>query len=249
MEACRAGRIFPHRVNTFSIESLRWDRPEFTAKEEDAVSWIAEEIKDSVRELAETKDREALFDHSKGARANLWRLLMGKKGVKLNGAEWDAFLNKLGLTSGPVSALFGKESANVEFLNEKGRPDRNFIPKIEVHTLRPAFRAGREGRQIEQLVVTLTQRVRANVAPISGGGKRKEVRPMVFRGGCTIIMSLGELNQVEYIVVKNITSYRRFLEQAKYFNGDDDCAVNLAESMYADGYRERRINFNLLHRH
>ena len=63
------------------------------------------------------------------------------------------FLNKLGLTSSPASKLFGKESAKVRFLRD-GEPDSIYIAGIEVHSLRPAFRAGREGRQVEQVLMT-----------------------------------------------------------------------------------------------
>ena len=43
---------------------------------------------------------------------------------------------------------------------------------------------------------------------------------MVFRGGCSLILSLGNLNTVEYVILKNIKSYDRFQEQAAYMNGD-----------------------------
>ena len=61
-----------------------------------------------------------------------------------------------------MSELFGKDSAKVRFLRDD-TPDNQYIPRIEVHTIRPAFRAGREGRQIEQVLVTLTQRVTADI--------------------------------------------------------------------------------------
>ena len=93
---------------------------------------------------------------------------MGKENV-YPGDDWEQFLNKLGLTSRPVSELFGKHSRSVRFLRDD-TPDNRYIPPIEVHTIRPAFRAGREGRQIEQVVVTLTQRVDTDIGgPASGG--------------------------------------------------------------------------------
>jgi hypothetical protein len=230
-------------VNTLSVESLRWDRPQFTAKETRAIDWLANQLKPHIRDLVETKDRKDLYNHSQAAKALLNDLLMGKKQVFLRDSEWENFLNKLGLTARPVSSLFGKDSAAVKFLDQAGRVDNSYVPRIEVHTLRPAFRAGREGRQIEQVVVTFTQRVKADI------GKDGAQRSMVFRGGCTLILSLGNLNEVEYLVLKNITSYRRFCEQAKYLNGDDESGAEPSTSLYADGSRETRLNFNLLHRH
>ncbi|HEV7403025.1 MAG TPA: hypothetical protein VGO11_08875 [Chthoniobacteraceae bacterium] len=243
IEAFRARGIFPDRVNTLSEESLCWYRPQFTSQEAQAINWIAGELKPLIRELVEAQDRRTLDEHSKKARKKLNQLLMGKQPLFLQDSNWEKFLHKLGLTSLPVSQCFGDDSASVKFLDQDGKPNRNYVPKIEVHTLRPAFRAGREGRQVEQVVVTLTQRIKADI------GSDEDVRPMVFRGGCTLILSLGKLNEVEYIIVKGITSYRRFREQADYLNGVDDAGAIPATALYSDGSHDPRLNFNLLHRH
>jgi len=241
MEAFRARGIFPERVNTFSVESLRWNRPDFTEKEEKALQFIAEQLKPLIRELVETGTREDLFNRSKVAKGLQHGLLMSKQDV-LDTTEWEHFLNKLGLTSQPVSKLFGPDSTKVKFL---GNPDHPITrsPKIEVYTLRPAFRAGSEGRQIEQVVVTFTQREMADI------GENGEKQRMVFRGGCTLILSLGNLAEVEYVIVKNIRSYRRFLAQQSYFNGEDATGAGPSASFYSDGTREPRIEFRLLHQH
>ena len=36
---------------------------------------------------------------------------------------------------------------------------------------------------------------------------------MVFRGGCSLILSFGNLNRVEYVIVKSIKSYDRYQQQ------------------------------------
>ena len=71
---------------------------------------------------------------------------------------------------------------------------------------------------------------------------------MVFRGGCSMILSLGDLNTVEYVILKNIKSYDRFVKQAQYMNGELEDAAPPSTSLYADDDREWRLNFNLLHR-
>jgi hypothetical protein len=242
IEAFRARGIFPDRVNTLSIESLKWNKPEFTAKERRAIDWLADKLKPDIHRLVETTDRYELYKRSRAAQARLNGLLMGKEKVFLQDSEWENFLNKMGLTSLPVSRLFGKDSSKVQFLRD-GRPNKLYIPLIEVLTIRPAFRAGREGRQIEQVLVTLTQRVEANVGA-DGATKR-----MVFRGGCSLILGLGNLNSVEYVIVKNIKSYRRFCRQAAYINGEDENSAAQSTSLYADDDRDWQLNFNLLHRH
>jgi hypothetical protein len=52
---------------------------------------------------------------------------------------------KLGLASGPVTMKYNDQEIVVEE-----------IP-LEVQNIRPAFRIGREGRQVDQVVITLTQ--------------------------------------------------------------------------------------------
>jgi hypothetical protein len=246
IEAFRARGIFPNRVNTLSVESLCWRRPDFTPKERGAINWLANKLKPHIRELVETTDREELYRRSSAAQAMLnvllTRILAGKQSAFLRGSEWENFLNKMGMTSRPVSQLFGRNSANVRFLRD-GKRDDTYTPSIEVHTVRPAFRAGREGRQIEQVLITFTQRVTADVGT---DGVRK---PMVFRGGCSLILSLGNLNTVEYVIVKNIRSYDRFCAQAAYLNGEDESGAAPSESLYANDDREWQLHFNLLHRH
>ena len=241
MEAFRARGIFPHRVNTFSVESLRWDKPLFTDKEKEAIHWIANELKPMIRELAETRKRKELHDLSKQARAKLHELLISEQTAMLHDSEWEAFLNKLGLTALPVSAMFGADSVKVRFI---GRQKLDHAPPIEVHTVRPAFRAGREGRQIEQVLVTFTQSVKVDIGDIPG-----EPVPMSFRGGCSMILSFGKDNEVDYLVRKDVRSYLRLRSQAEYLNGDGEDAAAVSSSLYADSKREMKMNFKRIHGH
>lgn len=239
IEAFRARGIFPKHVTTLSPESLCWDRPDFTRKEKDAINWIADQLKDSIRELVETKDRRELYDLSRAACAKLHGLLTGNQVQFLNDSEWEKFLNKLGLTSLPVLQLFGAKSKNVRFKNRKLQEP----PPIEVHTIRPAFRAGREGRQIEQVLVTFSQSITVDI------GEDGDPAPMSFRGGCSLILSLGKNNTVEYVIRKDIRNYRRFCRQKAYLNGEGEDAQPTSSSLYADYRRELKLNFARLHSH
>jgi hypothetical protein len=236
IEAFRARGIFPSRVDTLSVESLKWSAPEFTPDETRALEWLADRMRDDITGLIEAGDRETLYRRSRRAQRKLHALLLGN--APLFGDEWEAFLNRLGLTALPVARIFGADSAAVRFVTD-GVPPDEYVPKIEVHTVRPAFRAGREGRQIEQVIVTLNQRLRAEV------GDREAPRLMVFRGGCSLVMRLGGASAPDYVVLKSIRSYRRFREQAAYVTGD----VGALASTYADAARPWRLDFNLLHRH
>ena len=70
---------------------------------------------------------------------------------------------------------------------------------------------------------------------------------MVFRGGCSLILRLGNLTEVEYVIRKKIKSYRRFLHQAAYSKGETGAALR-SKSLYQDDDRHWRLDFNLLHR-
>jgi hypothetical protein len=238
IEAFRARGIFPDRVNTYSVDSLRWNSPSFTTKQQGTFNWLAGELKESIRNLVDMGVREEIHEASMKAKEKLHRLLTGKQSIYPD-SEWEAFLNRLGLTSRPVSELFGKVGEDIRFV-QGGKTHRSYVPKLEVHTLRPVYRAGREGRQIEQMVISLTQRVQADI------GEPGAPRLMVFRGGCSLLLTLGKLSTVEYVVMKNIKSHHRFLNQAKYQRGELPGGAP-SSSMYADDDRPFQLDFNLLH--
>jgi hypothetical protein len=239
IEAFRARGIFPHSINTFSVESLQWDRPRFTDKEKDTLELISEELRPQVSDIVSTNDRKEVFIKSRSAQATMNALLMGQAQRYLQDHEWEAFLNKLGLTARPLSRVFDNDGRDLKFVAPKGENAATFVPKVEVHTVRPAFRGGREGRQIEQVLITLTQTIRVDI----GSATHPDI--VVFRGGCSLILSLGKLKEAEYVVLKRITSFRRFQAQVGYLTGESGPSPDL--NVYAEG-RERRINFRLLHR-
>jgi hypothetical protein len=240
VEAFRARGIFPDRVNTLSVESLRWSAPELSSKQAEVLSWVVDLIKPNIRDLIESRDRHEIYRLFRAAQARLHGLL-SQHARRFSPKQWEDFLNKLGLTSQPVSKLFGRNSG-VRFTRGK-RLDDSYVPPIEVHTIRPAFREGREeGRQIEQIIVSLTQGV---TVEIGDEGQRK---PMTFRGGCQLVLDLGRLNEVAFIVSMNIKSFTRFERQRRYMLGEGEGGT-LSTSLYRDDDREARLNFNLLHQH
>ena len=241
IEAFRARGIFPHSINTFSVESLQWDRPQFTDKEKKTLEYLAQHMSASVSELVSTREREDVFKRSQEAQAKLHALLINNQSGFVQDHEWENFLNKLGLTALPLGQVFGPEGRDLDFVPPPGRTVQSPVP-LEVHTVRPAFRGGREGRQIEQVLITLTQTIHVRV------GSKAQSEVVTFRGGCSLILGLGTLREAEYVVIKRITSYRRFRAQLDYLTGDSgDGGDTSAQNAYTEG-REQRINFRLLHR-
>jgi len=237
IEAFRARGIFPDRVTTLSTESLRWGSADFTPAEKQTFAYLADCLKPHIRALVETQDRRELYLHSRKAQDVLRDLLRSPR-VRDGRAGWRDLLEKLGLTTRPVSAIFETKD-KLRFMRD-GRLNNSYVPPIEVHSVRPAFRAGREGRQIEQVLITLTQTLRVDI------GEPGQSRPMVFRGGCSLILRLDRLNEVEFVVQKNIRSYRRFCRQRDYFLGDSEGGLS-ALSMYDHDERAWRLSFRHLH--
>jgi hypothetical protein len=240
IEAFRARGIFPDRVNVLSIDSLRWAKPELLKQEQEALHSLAEGIKPSILGLAEASDRADIFRISCEVKEQLPRLLRRKAKTYAHDT-WEYYLSGLGLTSLPVSRLFGENSHKVRFIRN-GKRDSGYVPPIEVQTIRPAFRVGREGRQIEQVLVTLTQEVMADI------GTDGVPFEMAFRGGCTLIFDFAGHNEVQYVVRKSIRSFSRFERQRDYMHGET-YATALSKSTYAEDTRDRYLHFNLLHRH
>jgi hypothetical protein len=241
IEAFRARGIFPDRVSTLSVDSLRWSGANLSKKQTDALSWVVGQVKPHIRELIETDDRHESYTLLRDAQATLHTLLNGKR-ERFTANEWEDFLNKLGMTSLPVAKLFRDRPENMRFTNNK-RVDESYVPPIEVHTMRPAFREGREEkRQTEQVIIALTQRVTVEV------GGEDNWRPMTFRGGCQLVLNLGKANKVDLIVQKNVKSFARFERQRKHMMGESESGASSA-SLYADDGRDSRLNFNLLHQH
>jgi hypothetical protein len=248
IEAFRARGIFPDRVNTLSVDSLKWFGPDLSKPQAEMLSGIISRIRDEIRTLVETNDRHEVYKVSRAAQAKL-HVLLSQNAGKMSAAQWENFLNKLGLTAQPVSKLFGAKLPEGARFVRRGRggvpgaADDKYVPKIEVHTVRPVFREGREdGRRKDQVIVTLTQSVYAAV------GEGEERKPMTFRGGCQLVLNLGPSNEVEFIVRLNVKSFWRFKRQMEHMMGQSESGASSA-SLYADDNRGRRINFNLLHQH
>jgi hypothetical protein len=255
IEAFRARGILPPNVNTLSIESLQWSKPTFDPEETTVLEYVARTVRPFVTDMVATHDRREIFDLAQRAQATLHDLLESK-GDMFDPKTWEEFLNKLGLTAKSLNDVFGKKKY-------KFKGDPNKPAKIEVHTVRPAFRAGREGRHVDQVLITVTQTVRIDL----------DGREIVFRGGSSLILSLGSMSYererkreahraaqaasgtvavtptgapvAEYVVTKRVTNVRRLEQQIAYEMGESDAPAQM--HLYTEG-RERKLNFRLLHR-
>ena len=79
IEAFRARGIFPTRVNTLSIESLSWTRPEFTKYQKSTINGLANKLKPHISKLVDTRNRAELYRRSREAQSMLNGLLRDKQ--------------------------------------------------------------------------------------------------------------------------------------------------------------------------
>lgn len=234
IEAFRSWGIFPDRVNTLSPESLQWTKPTgLTDAEKKVWRSIADRLKPDIRDIVDYSlrpgdNREEIYHKSNVLQAKLHGMLQAKAEGTTDGV-WTSFLGKLGLTNQPV-----------QFEYEGKKISKPSAPKLEVHKVRPVYRVGREGKIIEQILITLTQTLYLH-AP--------ELDNPVFRGGCTLILNMSGNYDVEYIIYKNVRSEHRFTDQMNFQLGKTAVPTSFTESMYEQDGGNTKLNFAHLHFH
>jgi len=230
IEAFRAWGIFPDRVNTLSVESLCWsNQPNlFTKEEQDCLNALTKFLQPEIKGLTGITKREELAVQTRLAQARLHDHIVNMSKRSMPKDSWQTFLKKLGLTAGDVTFDYEGKKISVDGI------------KLEVHNIRPAYRIGREGRQVDQVIVTLTQTVKFKEPALEG---------FKFRGGCTLVLNLSDEYKVEYIIMKSVDSQWRFNFQLNYRNGDIPESQPLTDSMYDQDMSFGAINFCNLHLH
>jgi hypothetical protein len=213
---------------------------------------MASFLRDKVRTLANLADRKEIYTQSKVIQAAFHDFLVGKPqknqsnmpSAILSGPELESLLPKLGLST---TVIGYKELDGIKLKQER---ESGMLP-IEIHKIRPAYRLGRDGMILEQVIVTITQSTTILIE--TGKVDLKTGTPLVdkmkFRGGCTIVFNMAEDFKVNYLVTKNIASQDRFTKQLAYQQGKDDAALSFSDSMYDDDNGFSTINFANLHFH
>ncbi|ULQ55466.1 hypothetical protein KJS94_12515 [Flavihumibacter rivuli] len=235
IEAFKAWGIYPDRVNTLSVESLKWAKSGFRLGEKDNDMWreIVNTLKPQIRELVdigikEPSDRELLYTKTLEIQAAFYRLLMQGSWTK-DPLEWGKILQNHGLTNKTLEFIYNDEVIK-----------SNEVPKIQVHKVRPAYRVGRDGTIQEQVLITLVQTFRITTGSLSGE---------IFRGGCTVVINMSKNYEIEYVILKNIESSYRFAKQMNYQTGNSEDFSFASDDTYAQEQQSPKINFEKLHFH
>jgi hypothetical protein len=227
IEAFRRRGIYPLDVRSLSEESLLWNAP--SPLEQEAFSKLFRGAA-SLRRLVPD-----------------WGLNTNRKGIfwqnKKNQAKFHDWLT--GPRSGDAVRAAGvvlEEDAPVGVYRA-----RDGRPALEIHSVRPTRRVGPDGQTITDLVVEMTQRRRgyydALVQDQVDSGQMAPPEPdFIFRGGCTLLISL-ETGAVRYCIRKNVMSGHRLAAQRRFLTRQPD--PSLRATYFGD---PRQIYFGSLGR-
>ena len=206
IDAFRKRGIYPHGVRNLSEESLLWRKPK--ANEQKGFDMALPDPSILRRRTDDgwglPVDRKIIYGFAKRNQEKFWEWFTISKGKKA------VLAAKLTLEKNAPPTIYREEDGK---------------PTLEVHSVRPANRVGPDDKTLTDLVVEITQRRRGYFDPKkqkeadSGKFKRLPNPDFIFRGGCTLLISL-ETAKVRYCIYKRIESKNRLERMRKFLTGD-----------------------------
>jgi hypothetical protein len=201
IESFRRWGILPKGLRTLSEEQLRW--PFVRMKDLDgwnALNDVAGKIRAEITETLYMRDRKALFEKLRDARAfthDYLEQVMSDSGDAPHRPEFNR-----------VTGLNIWRNSRLEGLRTK----ETGIAIFEVHGLRPALRVSPNGTIMKQLIMILAQRRGVAIDPAN-----PEAGTFEYGGGATLIFDLeGDTPSLRYAVTRPIDSEERLAEIRAY---------------------------------
>lgn len=221
IEAFRRRGIYPSDCRSLAIDSLRWRSPQIEVPTKDAKRL----------HLGMPPDREEVWRRDRSNQYLVWRWLKEH-------CAGPSYERELGLALGADAP------------STIARSTKDGLPKVEVHSVRPARRVGPDGQHFAEIVVEITQ---------SRNGYRSaeeqevaEARPadqqptpsFKLRGGCTLLVDMAT-GRVRYAIRKDIRSEGRMQRQRDFLFGGTEATL---AATYFNVFARRDEPFALLHR-
>ncbi|MGQ0537987.1 MAG: hypothetical protein ACT4R6_03495 [Gemmatimonadaceae bacterium] len=227
IEGFKRRGIYPRHVRSLSVDSLRWQQVSNKDHSREHFERIGRHLQTYVQQtIGVRRDRKDVFEHERAICAKLHGVIRQQP---------DHLMEQFEETTGLV--------LNPDRIPAGLRAKEDGVPVFEVHSARPARRAGPDGDAIQQVVVTITQRRRL---PIDPALPESEENGFVFRGGCTVILDLDTL-ELQYAIRKRIVSENRIQRQREFLQGN--AGASLRATYFRDPLRERDAEpFAFLHR-
>lgn len=241
-EAFRRRGIVPRDITSMAPDSLAWESPELIEPGLEACAFDANVDLD----LDALWNRLDIWRQAQSNQFHMWKWLSEPDP---NDDKWERLMG-VKLT----------KDAPLTIARSTAKGPGHGLPKVEVHSVRVARRAGPDGQDLRQLVIEVTQKRRAFFDPevqakADAGEARTDPSDMdfEFRGGCTLLVDLRDLQDakrkgnVRYAVRKRIDDEKRLQEQRDYLTGaaeSDLRALYFGDRANAPGVEP----FALLHR-
>ncbi|MFY9821279.1 MAG: hypothetical protein WAM82_07845 [Thermoanaerobaculia bacterium] len=232
VEAFRRRGIYPQGVRSLSIENLCWATPTGDAAQ-------------ALRELL------PFVDSVRGSAHHGWSLSGDRQKIREEmevraRAVHQWLLSDSGRTVARLLGLSLGDNASHSIERENG------VPKVEVHSVRPARRQGPDGQALTDLVIEVTQRRRGYIdsvlqEQVDKGLKNPPPREdFWFRGGCTLLADL-EHREVRYLIGKDIESPGRLAAHRTFYQEPSD--GSLRATYFGDPRRQAPAEpYAMLHR-
>lgn len=198
VEGFRRRGILPRDVRSLSPESLRWE-PAYMELP------ITESLKKVISPAFRADNtRRQLFLRMKASQQEVHRAWVQSGAIRTPAHE-----KQMGLV------LTSEKAARTRSVSS-GADGRT---SVEVHSVRPAFRVGVDGRERVDLVVELTQWRRGYMdaarQQAADAGESAGPPEFIFRGGSTLLVDY-ETGVARYCVRKNVMSQTRLPQQAAF---------------------------------
>jgi hypothetical protein len=224
IEAFRRRGIYPRDVRTLSVESLLWQAPK--------VFFPMSTLPKLNLRWDLNSSREQIYEANLANGKDVWNWLKQEQITK-------QICDQMGL------ALTDDAPRTID------RSDVDHLPRVEVHSVRPARRVGPDGQHLTDLIIEITQSRRAyferdKQARADRGDDGVGEHDFSFRGGCTLVVDL-EQNEVRYAIRKSIVSDDR-LECQRIFMSPFEGQSLRATYFGAGCSNEVAEPFALLHR-
>ena len=239
VESFRRHGIYPSNVRNLSEESLLWRPPTDEGALDRFFGFRDRWNKIKENELFQLKsaaDRNKSFF----LEADLRRMFQ----------EWIVQLKETGEKS--LGLVLSPRGDMQSIVQSDGQP------RLEVNSVRPAYRVGENGRTVADLVVEINQQRygyldRKRQQRVDKGELKPRDPDFIFRGGTTLLIDL-ETARVRYVIYKRVGSNSRLEAQRSYL-ADESPDHSLRATYFGDSrlriYQEGKENvepFALLHR-
>jgi hypothetical protein len=237
IEAFRKRGIYPKGLTTLSVDSLRYSVDGYSRAVQNQFELLTDFMREFRSAIMYKQDRQEIFDITQD-------FIGGSRGLH----------NKLQLkfhASTEFEALTGL-AFNEDVEQQLGVRIRNGKPTFEVHSLRLASRVGPEGKQSNQMIISLIQRAKVKVFKLNENERKTDMEDyvvtpipyefenkdaVILRGGCTLIFDLDTV-QLKYAISKPILDVKSIKKENSKYKINKELAISTYEYLKGStGYR------------